>query len=294
MKDLGLSLTCSDAGSCVEYVLERMLPQRLPDEVELDFEEVEPSSWPGAWLGRGAKQSFSAFWEGSSLDYHKGALNLRNRELEFTLEEAQGWAQELDYQHMSLGPVPKAWLEGELGERYRPQSLAAGHMGMGWACALKGEGGHELIATREYLRQGPWVYRELPGDVSFLRFYDEGCEPQQAFERARAAHRYLLDGKILDWEGVEREWPGFYDSEQRAWVRTVFGQTLGPKELNALVWLKRRSGPTWISQQQVGPVERVKLVFLEPENARRHLASVAIRGLECWTIEGQGEVQLRR
>ncbi|TVQ86953.1 MAG: hypothetical protein EA397_19465, partial [Deltaproteobacteria bacterium] len=163
-----------------------------------------------------------------------------------------------------------------------------------WAAAFKGEG-HRNLVSRRWLDYGPWRLIRAPNDTSFIELHSLDVPDDVAFQQAFEALKILglsSTGGYIPHRLPARqhlahpELYTHYDATARQLIVPVHGRPLEPTELlEACIARRFYDGPE-------DGIDQVTFVFLEEDNARRHLFDLWLRDLGCRAIIDGREVDL--
>jgi hypothetical protein len=289
-----LSATLGDAGAAPTLdAITRLAPfASSPVALEVDGSAVKPGAdWVAAL--RRAKQHGTAEWTTAvepERAFHRIDVLPRSSSVSFTAPDAFSTAadgiamiERLPFEVGSFGSVwPDEWRE--LIDD--PSSFGGIHGAHGWACAFRGAG-HDRLVSRRWLAHGPWQLIRRADDLSVVQFHDLAADAMTAFAQAEPGHLLLGDTAESGYLPMPYEYSddvqGLYSAETRTLEIVV-----PPGDRVDLVRMRdacavrrdhRREPP------KTKPIDQVAFVFLDEDDARRHLHDLWLRELECWAAD---------
>ena len=176
------------------------------------------------------------------------------------------------------------------GSAYFATSFGNLHFPHGWGCAFKGVG-HQRLVSRRWLEFGPWRLLRGADDTSLVQFHDLEADPATALEQARPGHERMgispVGGYIPPGHVYAHKIGGLYAPTERALKIVVHGREVSQSEMldACAARLEQALG-------HESPLDRIAYVFMEEEEARRHLHELWLRELECRAIVAGSEVRL--
>jgi hypothetical protein len=157
-----------------------------------------------------------------------------------------------------------------------------GHQLLGWGCLFKGKG-HDYFVSPRWLEHGPWLLERHNPDITYVQLYDLAVEGEAAWQQGRRAMERLSDGFYTPFAITFIETHGTYSVEDRSFSVLKTDRGISPVEMGQLCLIRatRRGHATQ-------PVERLRVTFTEERDARRHLAELWLREIECWALLADG------
>jgi hypothetical protein len=191
----------------------------------------------------------------------------------------------LPFELAVVGPLHAEWLDID-----PPQwSFGDGHVPHGWTSGFKG-GGYRRLVSRRWLAHGPWRLHEIDG-ASWVEFHALDAEPMAALKEAlpRWPRLGISDegGFIQTGFVFTEDVGGVYDPGERKLKVIVRGGDVSPRRMLEVAALRGHPG---VPAAQA--VERTAFVFLNLDDARRHLRELWLREHECWAIIDGIEVRM--
>jgi hypothetical protein len=259
--------------------------------------EVLRASAPGVdWLERFAATMVdaTALWgtddeTADAVSHSRGERTLLSCRMPRDPREVLTRLEALPFDVATMRPLHPEWRrvpEGPLG--YRGTSL--GGSTHGWLCAFRGAG-HDRLVSRRWLEHGPWRLHRRDGDLSIVEFHDARADPMTALAQARPGHIRMgihEEGGYIQPAYVYSKLPrGFRASEGGLLKIIVHGRAVTPCEMLDCCALRIETRTV-----DPGPVSDVAYVFVEEEEAQKHLHELWLRGLQCYAIREGMEVRL--
>jgi hypothetical protein len=264
----------------------------LPVRVSLDRRNVPPAP---DWRESATKpdlRDVAVYWADADGDRFGGrslavfgrtgvvSIYLPNHGL--SADELIKLASALPVSVMALGRGESAWTD-----RSPRFSFASGHSPHGWGAIFKGDGHARLVSERWY-EHGPWVVRRAAGNLTYLQFHDLNAETPIAIDQATRAHERIgisdVGGYIHAEHPIQTRISGLYKAADRTFTVTRGnGQPMAQREMLDLCAYRAR-----MRGDASEPIERVRVLFMEERDARRHLHELWLRELECWYVDGEG------
>jgi hypothetical protein len=169
-------------------------------------------------------------------------------------------------------------------------SFSRGHNKHAWAVAFKGRG-HDRLPSRRWLTHGPWHLLRLDDaqDITFLQFHDLDAAPDVAWWQAFRAHQrigisdhggYMIPPEV---GGVTPPFTGVYKAADR--LLTVVKADTAPQQADLLDLCRLRRT---YRHDPAKPIARLRVLFTDERDARRHLHELWLRELECWYFDAAG------
>jgi hypothetical protein len=260
----------------------------LPEKVKVDRAEIAPTEhWIDDAFAR-APSEVRARWHGTPTNPFAGP------HLSIASTGVVGWyvprdtnaaevielATALPLQVMVMGPHP-AW-------KTPTDGFSGVHRSHGWAVIFKAHG-HDRLVSRRWLDHGPWQLRHEDGDITYVQFHDLDVSREQAWDQASRAHQrmgidYDVGGYVYAEHPIATRISGLYKAADRSFTVTRGnGQPMAQREMLDLCVYRAR-----MRDDAKGPIERVRVLFLEERDARRHLHELWLRELECWYVDVEG------
>lgn len=157
-----------------------------------------------------------------------------------------------------------------------------GHSRLGWGCLFKGKG-RELFASPRWLDHGPWLLERHEPDITYVQLYDLALEGEAAWQQGRRAMARLSDGFFTEFGLSYVEQRGAYSPDERTFSVVKTDQGIGQFELRQLCLLRAKN-----RHHATEPIERLRVIFTEERDARRHLHELWLREIECWALTEDG------
>ncbi len=268
----------------------RAIPQRSPHKVKIDKDSmIDPGE---GWVDRAAAgtttSSIHVRWLGDDGGAYTGAYMFLERTgvvgwnapRETSPEEMIELAQQLPLEVMVLGRH-RQWESPTSGFAYV-------HRSHGWGVIFKGAG-HDRLVSRRWLDHGPWLVRHVTDDLTYVQFHDLDADEATAWAQAQHAHDrmgidYDVGGYIHPEHSLTTRIKGLYKAADRSLtVARANGQPMSQREMLDLCAHRAR-----MKADPSEPIERVRVVFMEERDARRHLHELWLRELECWYFDADG------
>lgn len=208
-----------------------------------------------------------------------------------TVEEGLAWIEALPFEVCSIGSIyPDEWIKLKL------DSIGFGkkHTSHGWACAFRGRGHDRLVSRRWLDFAGPWRVIRRPGDLSLVQFHDLDVDAETAYQQAAPGHERMGISKAGGYlqvpypstRGVE----GLYIAERQTLEIVVPPHgTVEQVSMRDACALRHHHRVTKPTEKRI---EQVAYVFLEEDDARKHLHELWLRELEVWVADGDGRRRL--
>jgi hypothetical protein len=280
---------------------------RIPFRVSVDHAEIRfDEHWVRDALWRDGNLSITATWLGLHGERYTGPiLNLerwglvswRIQEEEVSsLDSVFAFVTGLPITILVFGPLfedrdsnppPGQWD----GDRRPSIGLSEGHRKQGFGVLFRGNG-HERLVSQRWLDHGPWLVRRMEHDTTWIQFHDATADAETAWAQAARAHERMGiwdAGGYLQHEYVfETSIRGLYKAADRTLTLSRSGVTMSQVELLDLCAYRVE-----MRDDATQPIDRIRVLFWEEHDARRHLHELWLRELECWYIDAQGrEVRL--
>ncbi|MEZ4400195.1 MAG: hypothetical protein R3B06_09260 [Kofleriaceae bacterium] len=184
------------------------------------------------------------------------------------------------------------WLDAD----YPRWGFDRSHIDHGWGCAFRGAG-HDRLVSRRWLDFGPWRVVRSPNDTTFIQFHDLALtDPAEAYEQAKAGLERMGNSPIGGHISFHRQrmlvgaGKGLYSAADHL-LEVVVGPgnevNQGEMLCNCALRLEHRQKPP-----ATGRIDRIAYVFVDEDDARRHLHELWLRELECWVVDGSGKRRL--
>jgi hypothetical protein len=275
---------------------------RLPFRVSVDYVEIRfDEHWVRDVLGRGDSLSITATWldlhgeryTGPSLNLERwGLVSWRIQDEEAPpLDRVFALATGLPITILVFGPLfedrdsnppPGQWD----GDRKPSVGLSEGHRKHGLGVLFRGKG-HERLVSRRWLDHGPWLVRRMEHDTTWIQFHDATADAETAWAQAARAHERLgisdVGGYLQRDYVFETSISGLYKAADRTLTISRSGVTLSQVELLDLCAYRAQ-----MRDDAEQPIDRIRVLFWDERDARRHLHELWLRELECWYIDAQG------
>jgi hypothetical protein len=284
---LTLSLSGPDAEGIVRGLDRLGWAPGKPDLLLVDHEKRKAGpGWIDKWLP-GAQELTADADEGATLTFDRkgGIVTLRRPDSDLEASATFPALAAVPYQLAAIGPVYPEWWD----EEHPTYSFSDGHVAHGWACAFRGAGFDRLV-SRRWLDFGPWWARAV-GDATWVSFHDLEADAKTALEQAIPGWQRMgisdTGGFIQSGFIYKDDVDGVYDpTERKLKVMVPSGEVSQRKMLEIAA---ARRDPRIQKDKRI---ERTAFVFLDRENARRHLPELWLRDHECWAIVDGREVRL--
>jgi hypothetical protein len=251
------------------------IPTEMTSWPDLGDITKKPSDW--IELGLRARRRATVRWEKTPRSF----INLKNEDEQITEVVAREHCLGLDYflpmmQSQPIEVICVVW------DHFPKAPRLMGHTRLGWGCLFKGKGRDYFVSPR-WLEHGPWLLERRDPDVTYVQLYDLAAEGEVAWQQGRRAMERLSDGFLTPFSLTSTETHGAYSPEDHSFsiVKTDRGITPFEMEQLCLIRAKRRDHATQ-------PVEHLRVLFTEERDARRHLAELWLREIECWTLLADG------
>jgi len=276
--------------------------QRLPFRVRVNYEEISfNEDWVRQVLERGDALPITASWLGPHGERYTGpwlasepwGLVLWTIEDEEapTLDDVFAFVKGLPIEVLVIGPLfedrgsnppPGEWD----GDRKPSVGLSEGHRKQGLGVMLRGKG-HERLVSRRWLDHGPWLVRRLENDTTWVQFHDTTADAETAWAQAARAHERMgisdVGGYLQRDYVFETSISGLYKAADRTLTISRSSVTLTQVELLDLCAYRAQ-----MRGDVKQPIDRIRVLFWDERDARRHLHELWLRELECWYIDAQG------
>ena len=283
----GLGLEGPDPNAAVQWFATHVWRGRMPNHLVVHYEPQQPKD---NWLTQmkvdriDAVAAHFAADRSESLVVHPSGLVTGRFRFAPDAERARQVLESAPFEVASfdaLVPWPGS---------YRAPSFGRNHFPHGWGCAFKA-GGHDRLVSRRWLDFGPWVIHRGDDDLSLVQFHALDASPKTALAQAKPGHRTMgisEEGGFLQRKYVfHTSLSGLYDTAEQMLRIVVVGREVPPIEL-----LDARAAVTQGRLTEDQPLRRIAYVFPKPDEARRHLHSLWLRELECWTVRDGVETRL--
>lgn len=267
------------------------VPSGVPKAVEIDHGRSKKGEPLDGALAKCTKHLLADYPEPGMVVVHVGQIvRLIRADVRVTLPALLEQLATVPFELASFGSIHDAWLDGSLGETYRPPGFGDWHVSLGWAAAFKGAG-HDRLVSRRWLDDGPWKLWKGAGDISLVQFHDLDADAATALAQARPGHDQLgigpSGGFLQKPFNYRFELSGLYDAATRAFKVVVLGRDLADREL--LEWAAARADGKLASGK---PVDTLAFVFPDESEAKKNLARLARYGFQVWAIRAGDEVRL--
>lgn len=267
---------------------------RMSSKADLDAVRAELGTGPVSVSWRGDDLNLPEshkWWTGRISSHDNSWVKLINNETLLSMATLLDLLRAVPFTIAGIAPVfSRGWPKEHNG--VKRLKMAAGHYTQGFACAFKGEAGHDRLVHRRWLSRGPWrwIY-DAEHDLSLVQFHALNADQATAVDQAWPGHLLMGvhdQGGLLPPGLLRTEFePALYDEATHTSIVVVAGQ----RQLSSLEMLEAagfRSGAI-----AGGPrVDQVAFVFMEEANARVHLPALWARGLEVRAITATDEVRL--
>jgi hypothetical protein len=285
-----LSLSGPDPEGIVRGLARLGWAPAAPDLLEVNHEKRKPGAgWIDAWLPK-AQHLTADSDEGATLTFDRksgqgGIVTLRRPDTDLDAPATFQALGTVPYELAVIGPVYPEWWDEE-----RPTySFSDGHVAHGWACAFRGAGFDRLV-SRRWLDFGPWWTRDVV-DATWVAFHDLDADAKTALAQAIPGWQRMgisdTGGFIQSGFVYKDDVDGVYDpAERKLKVMVPSGEVSQRKMLEIAA---ARRDPRIQKEKRI---ERTAFVFLDEQNARRHLHELWLRDHECWAIVDGREVRL--
>jgi len=276
--------------------------QRLPLDITVDYEEVSfDEDWARNVLRRGNGLPIAADWLGPHGERYTGpwlklarwglvSWKIENEEAP-PLDSALAFIKALPIEILVIGPLfedrvsnapPGEWD----GDREPCVGLSEGHRVHGLGVMFRGKG-HERLVSRRWLDHGPWLVRRMENDTTWIQFHDATADAETAWAQAARAHDRMgishVGGYLQHDYAFHSEISGLYKAADRTLTISRSSVTLTQVELLDLCAYRAQ-----MRGDEKQPIDRIRVLFWDERDARRHLHELWLRELECWYIDAQG------
>lgn len=280
---------------------------RLPFSVTVDDDQeiAVTDDWAREALGRGEGLSVSTIWLGPRNERYTGPhLDLEKWGLvkwaigddeapapDCVFKLIEGLPVEIAvvgprFEHRNPNPGPGEWD----ANREPLIGLGDAHRRLGLGVLLRHHG-HDRIVSRRWLENGPWLLRHMADDTTWMQFHADVDAAALTWEQAARAHErfgfsdtggYFHPEKHL----ITSQLGGSYKAADRSLTLVRASVPVTQREMLDMC-------VAWKRGDLNEPIERVRYLFMQERDARRHLHELWLRELECWCIDVQGrEVRL--
>jgi hypothetical protein len=295
LQNLAFNITGIDIRNSIILLLESgLFANVLPSSLKIDSEEQPAKQdWLSSQLP-GAEQGVIIRWDEKykqEMRFYPGEpqriwVSLE-KEVPFSL-----LLSTLENTPFALASFDTLYPEWEdLDPDYIAPSFGNGHYPHGWACAIKGQEGHDQLVSRRWLTDGLWEIRNEKNDLSFILFHSLQADAATALQQARPGHEHMgisdEGGFIQDNYIFDHSIKGRYNPDTRLLKVIVHGTELSPRLL-----LDYSAARRWQTLGKESPLERIAFIFMESEQAEQYLETLWLRGLESYVIEEGAEVRL--
>lgn len=248
-----------------------------PNEMSgASFEDV--TERPANWI------DLSLQLESATVRWNDGArsfINLRGNEEQITEVLVRGHRLDLDYflPMMQSQPIEVLCM---IWDYFDGARRLMGHLSLGWGCLFKGKG-HDLFVSPRWLEHGPWLLTRYEPDITYVQLYDLAAEGETAWQQGRRAMERLSDGFYTPFAITFSETKGTYSPEERCFSVLKTDRGISPFEMRQLC-IARATGRDHATE----PIARLRVIFTEERDARRHLGELWLREIECWALLADG------
>lgn len=285
---LFLSTTGDDPAGVVRALAKLGLLPTSPDRVEVDYETQEPTTdWLDRWFGK-TKRSLKAMTDDAhTLVYEpSGLVTLRVPNFELDPRRTFGELSTVPFAVAAIGQVHVEWWD----EDYSTVSFGRGHTAHAFACAFRGAG-YDRLVSRRWLDAGPWR-RHTIGECDWIQFHDFGASPAKALEQAQPGWQRMglsdEGGYLQDPFVYQDDVGGIYDPTERK-LKVIVP---GTHDVSQRKMLEIAAARRDLLIRKEMPIDRTAFIFIDEDNARRHLHELWLREHECWFV-GPDPVQRR-
>lgn len=276
--------------------------QRLPLDVSVDYEEITfGKDWLREAFGRGSGLPVSASWLGQYGEQYTGPIlnverwglvswRIRDEEIP-PIDSVFAFITGLPIEILVIGPLfedrvsnapPGEWD----GDRKPSVGLSEGHRKHGLGVMFRGKG-HERLVSRRWLEYGPWLVRRMEDDTTWIQFHDATADAETAWAQAARAHERMgisdVGGYLQHDYVFESSISGLYKQADR--TLTISRSSVPLTQVEMLDLCAYRAQMRDDAKQ---PVDRIRVLFWDERDARRHLHELWLRELECWYVDAQG------
>lgn len=172
---------------------------------------------------------------------------------------------------------------------YTQNGFGMGMQGHGWMAAFKGEG-HKYVASRRWLERGPWRVVRADNDVTIVQFHDLDADEATAREQCLLGHPLLANCPHTGFTSPRYKWPHdplsqriLYDAKERLAITLVSKRAVSIDEMRDAAAAK--------VLQPFGndkPIDDWVFEFVEPDQGRKQLHDLWMRGLRCVIYDERG------
>jgi len=263
-----------------------------PSLIQIDFKKQKvKSDWLTAQIAVAKKEAILE-WDDQSLRFYPGDPDRIWVSIDRPVGEGRlvSALENIPFALASFRTLyPVEW--NNIDPDYTAPGFGNGHYPHGWACAIKGDEGHEQFVSRRWIERGPWKTIRGRNDLSFIFFHALDVDAAAALRQARPGHLHMGnsdEGGFMQPRYIfEHEIKGSYDPGSGTLKVTVFGQRLQPKQLLDYSAARRL--------QVLGkdePLKRIAFIFIEKKEAVQYLETLWLRDMECYAIIDGAETRL--